>query len=119
MRTNEERINAMHARASELNRQKRARRVRIMQAAGAAVSFAATIVLAVCIPRLVDFETNPTGSPIGQAGTSETMNASIFGNSAALGYIVIALIAFLLGVTLTIFCFRLREWQKHKDEQKA
>ena len=119
MRTNEERINAMHARASELNKQRRARRVRIMQAAGAAVSFAATIVLAVCIPRLVNFETNPTGSPIGQAETSGTMNASIFGNSAVLGYVVIALLAFLLGVTLTIFCFRLREWQKHKDEQET
>lgn len=119
MRTNEERINAMHARASELNRQRRARQVRIMQAAGAAVSFAATIVLAVCIPRLANFEAASAGSPIGQTGTSGTMNASIFGNSAALGYIVIALIAFLLGVTLTIFCFRLREWQRHKDKQEA
>lgn len=119
MRTNEERINAMHARASELNKQRRARQVRIMQAAGAAVSFAATIVLAVCVPRLADFETEPAGSPLGQAGTSGIMNASIFSNSAALGYVVIALIAFLLGVTLTIFCFRLREWQKHKDEQET
>ena len=82
MRTNEERINAMHARVSELNKQRRARRVRIMQAAGAAVSFVATIVLAVCIPRFADFEIDPAGSPIGQTGTAGTMNASIFGNSA-------------------------------------
>ena len=116
MRTNEERINAMHARASELNKQRRARQVRIIQAAGAAVSFAATIMLAVCIPRVADFG---TGSPIGPAGPAGNMNASIFGNSASLGYIVIALIAFLLGVTLTIFCFRLREWQKQKDQQES
>ena len=116
MRTNEERINAMHAQASELKKQKRARQVKIIQAAGAAVSFAATIVLAVCMPRLADFG---TGSPIGPADSARDMNASIFGNSTALGYIVIALIAFLLGVTLTIFCFRLREWQKQKDQQES
>ena len=115
MRSNEERINAMHARAAELDKQKRARRVRIIQAAGAAVSFAAAVIFAVFIPRLADFEAE---SPIGPADSAGGMRASIFGDSVALGYIVISVIAFLLGVTLTVFCFRLRKWQEHKDKEE-
>jgi len=36
------------------------------------------------------------------------MAASIFGNSEALGYIAIGLLAFLLGICVTILCFRIR-----------
>lgn len=36
------------------------------------------------------------------------MAASIFGNSEALGYIAIGLLAFLLGIFVTILCFRIR-----------
>ena len=35
--------------------------------------------------------------------------ASMYGGSAALGYIVIGLLAFLLGVCVTVLCFRLRQ----------
>ena len=112
MRTDDERIERMHARAAELSRQKRAHKVKIMQAAGAVASFAAVIMLAVFVPRVTDLE---EGNPAGQTGG---MHASIFGDSAALGYIVIAVIAFLLGAAVTIFCFRLRKWQEEKDAEK-
>lgn len=115
MRTNEERIQAMHTRATELDRQRRVRQVRIMQSAGAVVSFAAVIMIALFMPKLPAVG---TGSPEDPAVPTGGMSASIFGDSAALGYIVIALIAFLLGVALTIFCFRLRQWQEHKDKEE-
>ena len=108
MRTHEERIAAMHARAAELNRARRARKVRIMQISGAAVACAATIMLAVFMPHISDFETNTNAGPTG----------SVFADSGALGYIVIAIIAFLLGVALTMFCIRLSEWQKRKDKEE-
>ena len=44
------------------------------------------------------------------------MNASIFGDSEILGYIVIGIAAFLLGVALTIFCYRIG--RMHKDQDK-
>ena len=44
--------------------------------------------------------------------------ASIFRNSAALGYIVIGLLAFLLGVCVTVLCFRLRQMHR-EDTQDA
>lgn len=107
MRTSEERIAAMHQRAGELNRAQRARKVRIMQATGAVIACAATFMLAVFMPRISDFQADP--------GVS---TGSIFADSGALGYIVIAIIAFLLGTALTMFCYRLREWQMRKDKEE-
>ena len=112
MRPNEERIAAMHARAAELNRTQRAHKVRIMQVSGAVLACAATIMLAVFMPHIRETELNPT------AGATENMHASIFASNGALGYIVIAIIAFLLGVALAMFCYRLREWQMRKDKEE-
>lgn len=111
MRTNEERIAAMHVRAAELNTQKRANHVRILQSAGAAVSFAAVILLALSMPNISAF------GPGSAAGSPNDMHASIFGESSALGYVVISVIAFLLGTAVTIFCFRLKRWQDEKGEK--
>ena len=49
MRTNEERIEAMHRRAAELEREQRVRKARFAGTAAALVSFAAVILLAVMI----------------------------------------------------------------------
>ena len=70
------------------------------------------LLLAIFVPQFTETD---TVNPAGQTGG---MSASIFGNSTALGYIVIAIIAFLLGIAVTIFCFRLRKWQEGKDKQE-
>ena len=97
----------MHARANELNREERVRKVRIMQSAGAALAVAATIMLAVFLPKINDFE------PDSVVGSGD-MHASILSNSGTFGYVVIAIIAFLFGVAATMFCYRVREWQERK-----
>ena len=97
----------MHARANELNREERVRKVRIMQSAGAAIAVAATIILAVFLPKINDFE------PDSVVGSGD-MHASILSNSGTFGYVVIAIIAFLFGVAATMFCYRVREWQERK-----
>ena len=51
-----------------------------------------------------------------QGGGGIETAASIFHSGAALGYIVIGLLAFLLGVCVTILCFRLRQ-MNHEDRQ--
>ena len=43
--------------------------------------------------------------------------ASIFGGSAVAGYIIIGLLAFVLGVCVTVLCFKLKAFRK-KDEEK-
>ena len=44
--------------------------------------------------------------------------ASIFHGGAALGYIVIGLLAFLLGVCVSVLCFRLRQMSREDDQNK-
>ena len=44
--------------------------------------------------------------------------ASIFHGAAALGYIVIGLLAFLLGVCVTVLCFRLRQMSREDGQDK-
>ena len=109
MRTNEERIAAMHKRAAELEKEKRQRKVRIIQALSAAACFAAVILLAVFMPGF--------SQSLGSGNSQGGMSASIFSESSALGYIVIGVLAFLLGTAVTVFCFRLKKWQKDKDAE--
>ena len=94
----------MHARANELNREQRERKIRIMQSVGAAVAVAATIMLAVFLPKINDFESD---SVVG--------SGDILSDSGTFGYVVIAIIAFLFGVAATMFCYRVREWQERKN----
>jgi uncharacterized membrane protein len=47
------------------------------------------------------------------------MKTGIFSDSAVLGYIVIVLIAFLLGVTVTAFSIRLKKMRKLNEEDGA
>ena len=44
--------------------------------------------------------------------------ASMYGGGAALGYIVIGLLAFLLGVCVTVLCFRLRQMNREDGQDK-
>ena len=47
--------------------------------------------------------------------------ATILGGGTALGYMVIGLLAFILGVCVTILCFRIRQLDKEEqtEEQKG
>ncbi len=108
MRSNEERLAALHARAAELKSEKRTRRVAALQAVSACLCLAAVIALALAMPGLATSVT---------AETAETvMRASLFAGSSALGYIVVGVVAFLLGAAGTVFCFRLKKWRADKDK---
>jgi len=107
MRTNEERLTAVHARASELRREKRAKQTRLWGAAGVLLCLALAAAPAMWMPR---FAAMLSGAP-------DTMSASIFAENGALGYLVTALLAFLLGVSATMFCLHLRKWREEKDRE--
>lgn len=110
MRTNEERIAAMHARAAEIEKTRIAVRVKALQLSSAAVALAAVILLAVFMPDASSLLDPAAGAP-------DDMHASIFGGNAVAAYITIAVIAFVLGVCVTAFCFRLKKWQKYKEQE--
>ena len=113
MRTNEERIAAMHKRAAELEKEKRQHKVQIIQTVSVAACFALVIVLSLLMPGFS--EAFVVGDQQG------SMSASIFSASSVLGYIVIGILAFLLGAAVTIFCFRLKKWKagtERKDQKE-
>ena len=91
MRTNEERIAAMHQRAKQLQYENRKRTSGYIQAAAVALSFAGVSMK----------DAIPAG-----------MHASIFSGSDALGYIIVSIVAFTLGAAVTIFCFYMKKWQE-------
>ena len=97
MRSNDERLQAVKKRASQL------RRASAKKAAVAAVAACAAIIvgLSLAIPKVA-------------AGFSEGgfeysgLTASIFKSGSALGYILMGVLAFVLGVCVTILCYRLK-----------
>lgn len=101
MRSNDERIAAMHRRAAKY------RKYRKIQTTSIATAFVLAIVTGLFLPKIAETESFVT--------TYEGMAASIFSNGNALLLFVIAIIAFLLGVSVTIFCFYLKRWYERMD----
>ena len=109
MRTNEERAGALHRRAAHLEREQRNNRFRMVCAVSGAVCIGILIGVAVLIPGV-------TAAGF-SAGSPAAMNGSIFSDSSVPGYIAIAILAFLLGITVTVFCFRLKKYMDEKDRE--
>lgn len=112
MRTTEERARLIHKRTAEIKlaRQKKKRRGRD------AVWMAACLLLVFCIGTLMP--NLMTGAADG--GVSHASGAaSLVGSHAARGYILMGLLAFLLGMCVTVLLYRLRrrnECHRREDE---
>ncbi len=110
MRSDEERKAELHRRAAEYKYKRRVRQEMIIGIVGAAACFAVVIALAAAMPALMD---GIAAFP----AASGSMRASIFSENGALGYIVIGIIAFLLGISTALLCFRVRKW-RHNERKK-
>ena len=100
MRTNEERSRLIHKRTAEIKREKRNRLQRGLDA--------------VCIAVCMLLVTEPAaGSIVHSSGA-----ASMIGSHAALGYIVMGLLAFLLGVCVTVLLYRLRRRNERRSREE-
>lgn len=104
MRSNIERVAAAKRRAEELERRRKARRAHIAAFGSAAASLIFIIALAIFIPSL-----NGSAAIEGAAGAG-----SIFASGTA-GYIVIGILAFALGVAVTLLCIKLRSYWNSED----
>ena len=101
-------LERVHQRAAEIKRQSSRRKLVLIQAVSAAAGIAAVIAVALLIPRaLPETEQIPV-----------TMQASIFSENGSLGYIVVGIIAFLLGMGITLLCIRLRQYFGKQEDQK-
>ena len=106
MRSNEERIAEVKRRIAEKEYKKRLRREWA----------AAVCCVAACLAVIA-------GVSLSMPDTSSGFEtaATMLGGSTALGYIVVGLLAFVLGVCVTVLCFRIRRLNEEEQtgEQKG
>ena len=111
MRSHEERVAEAKRRIAAREQENRRRRDRRTVALAAAACLAVLAGASLAMPGIA------ARMQINDYAVFETA-AGVFRSSAALGYIVIGLFAFLLGVCVTILCFRLRQMHREDDQNK-
>ena len=110
MRSHEERVAETKRRIAKIEQEKR-RRDTITIASAVAACLALLIGASLAMPGIA------ANIQTGDYSGFETA-ASIFHSGAALGYIVIGLLAFLLGVCVTVLCFRIRQLSRENAQDK-
>ena len=111
MRSHEERVAETKRRIAARQREKRLRRNTITMASAVAACLALLVGASLAMPGIA------ASIQTGDYSGFETA-ASIFHGGAALGYIVIGLLAFLLGVCVTVLCFRIRQLSRENAQDK-
>jgi amino acid transporter len=109
VRNTEERVLAVRRRAKELERRRRIRNSRILGASAVAASLTFIVGCSLFLP----------GVMAGKRGEYRFLNtaASIFQAGGAFGHVLIGLTAFVLGVGVTILCYRVHlRNQSHSDD---
>lgn len=113
MRTYEERVRLIHSRTVILKKERRKRKQRIIDA----VCIAASLLLVICIGTFMSDLTAGIGESSVQ---SPSGTASILESNAATGYFFIGVLAFWLGVCVTVLLYRLHRAglrANHKDQE--
>lgn len=111
MRSHEKRVVETKRRIAQIEREKRRRRNTVTMASAVAACLALLIGASLAMPGIA------TRIQTGDYSGFETA-ASMYGGGAALGYIVIGLLAFLLGVCVTVLCFRLRQMSREDGQDE-
>ena len=111
MRSLEERVVETKRRIAKIEREKRRRRNTVTMASAVAACLALLIGASFAMPGIA------ARIQINDYAGFET-TASMYGGGAALGYIVIGLLAFLLGVCVTVLCFRIRQLSRENAQDK-
>ena len=104
MRSDEERILEMHNRAEQIKHKNVVVRMRVTSAALVAACIAVIVLTGMAVPSALS---DPQAF-----GRDSGMSASIFASGSELGFVVIGILAFLLGVAVTIVCYRLKRSRK-------
>ncbi len=106
MRSREERVQAVRCRVAQMRRQ---RRLRAVTAGAVAASVLLIAGLAVQMPEKMR-------AVAGNEVEGVQAAASVFRNGGAAGYVLVGLLAFVLGVGVTVLCTRIREMEKEKAD---
>ena len=109
MRTNEEMLNAVHGRASEMRRERSRRRIILTGGGAVACAIALIVLMVLAMPSLQN--------KLVPGNDSAAMQASILADSGALGFAVVGIVAFMLGVAVTVLCLLMRRQRDGEDER--
>ena len=110
MRTNEERIRRIQKRTAEIRRQEEQKKQHLQDG----ICLAACLILIVLIGTYLPGMTSRLSYE--NAGTVSGA-ASLVGSNKALGYILMGVFSFLLGVCVTVLLYRLRRRKERKGEE--
>ena len=111
MRTNEERARLVHERTAALRREKRAKQRRRLNAVCMAICLLLVVGIGALMPGLME---NISNGDIEHTSGA----ASLIAENGALGYVLMGLLAFLLGVCVTVLLYRLHrsDERRHRED---
>lgn len=110
MRTNEERIGLVRKRTAELKQKKQQKKRRVLNAVCVAACMIFIVGIGALMPTLM--------SGVAEGGVIHTLGvASLIAENAALGYILMGLLAFFLGVCVTVLLYRLRRRNERRHKE--
>ena len=104
MRTSEERVEELHRRMHTMKEDRKRRQYYLICAAVCVICCVAAVTGSMGVMHVLVL----SSGEFAESGAA----ASIFADNAMLGYIVVALMAFILGITAVLFCFRLRKYME-------
>lgn len=109
MRNTDERMAAVKRRAAEIEKEKHIRRARIISLSSIAACVATITGLSFIMQEFSD--------SFSECASSQSfMAASMFYGRLNIGYIVIGVLSFLLGMGVTVFCYRMRRIHEEEAE---
>ena len=109
MRTTDELLTAVHKRSKEMKCEKAQRRDYILAVGSVAACLVLIVGASLAMPGLLSQVASSEYSYTGPA-------ASVFAGSTAVGFILIGLLAFALGVCVTVLCYMLRR-RRQRDKE--
>ncbi|HPD01563.1 MAG TPA: DUF4179 domain-containing protein [Acetivibrio sp.] len=109
MRNTDERLAAVKRRVEELEQKKRQLRYRYIAMSAVAACLVIIIGMGFAMPGII-------AGLYGRDYSNTGMMASIFYEGKVLGYVLIGILSFVLGVCLTVLCFLLRP-EKQRDKE--
>lgn len=112
MRDTDERMAAVNNQIAAMEKESRLRRSRWIAGVSLAVCLLLVVGLSLSMPAWSGKVASVESGDLGVA-------ASLLSGSSVLGYIVIGILAFLLGATMTILCFHLKKWAQNGSDNKT
>lgn len=111
MRTNKERQQLIHKRTWEIKIEERKKRQRMISGLSIAACLLIVVSVGTWLPKVM--RESAQGKIDYRLGT-----ASMLGQYDALGYICMGMLAFALGVCVTVLLYRMKQAGKHQEEKR-